>query len=264
MTSPRPAPERDAPPQHDHGDTRTAGTPHPTSPPPETNTPPPGHDNPRTAPWPVTIAEAEAIQKRLRHLVDLTGPGPERVRCVAGLDVAYTATPDGDTVTGAVVVLDAATLEVVDQAVVRERARFPYVPGLFAFRELPPLLAALDRLTVTPELLLCDGYGLAHPRRFGLACHLGVLTDLPTIGVAKTPFVGHYSMPAPERGAQAPILHEGEVVGRALRTRDGVRPVYVSQGHRIALDVACAHVLRLTPRHRLPEPIRRADRLSRT
>lgn len=213
-------------------------------------------------PWPATPGEAEEIQQKLRPLLDLDSPGPAAPRTVAGLDVAYEK--GTDRLAAAVVVLDAATLQPLEESVVIGAAAFPYVPGLFAFRELPPLLAALDRLTVTPELLLCDGYGLAHPRRFGLACHLGVLTDLPTIGVAKTPFVGHYSMPAPERGAQAPILHEGEVVGRALRTRDGVRPVYVSQGHRIALDVACAHVLRLTPRHRLPEPIRRADRLSRT
>jgi deoxyribonuclease V len=211
--------------------------------------------------WPSTAGEAETVQHRLRPLVDLTDPGPEKVALIAGLDVGY-ATGD-DEVTGAVVVLDAATLTVVDQAVVRERARFPYVPGLFAFRELPPLLAALEKLTATPELLICDGYGLAHPRRFGLACHLGVLTGLPTIGVAKSPFVGSHDEPAPERGAWTPIRLDGEIVGRALRTRHAVKPVYVSQGHRISLDHACAHVLRLTPAYRLPEPIRHADRLSR-
>ncbi|MFJ2034049.1 deoxyribonuclease V [Streptosporangium sp. NPDC087985] len=214
------------------------------------------------SPWPTTIAEAEAVQERLRPLVDLTDPGPEQVEFVAGLDVGYTT--GNDQLTGAVVVLDTATLQIVDQAVVRGRARFPYVPGLFAFRELPPLLAALENLRIAPELLVCDGYGLAHPRRFGLACHLGVLTGLPTLGVAKTPFVGHHDTPAPGRGAWSPIHLDGELVGRALRTRDGVRPVYVSQGHRISLDNACAHVLRLTPRYRLPEPIRQADHLSRT
>ncbi|MGV9308195.1 deoxyribonuclease V [Nonomuraea sp. NPDC003727] len=212
-------------------------------------------------PWPTTIAEAEAEQERLRPLVDLSDPGPERVRFVAGLDVGYAA--EGDEVTGAVVVLEAGTLRVVDSAVARGPAAFPYVPGLFAFRELPPLLAAMERLTVAPDLLVCDGYGLAHPRRFGLACHLGVLTGLPVIGVAKTAFVGACDDPAAERGSWSSILLDGEVVGRALRTRDGVRPVYVSQGNRIGLDNACAHVLRMTPAYRLPEPIRQADRLSR-
>lgn len=213
-------------------------------------------------PWPETVAEAEAIQERLRPLADLADPGPDTVRYVAGLDVAYATA--GDRVTAAVAVLDAATLETVDEAVISERARFPYVPGLFAFRELPPLVAALERLTVVPDLLICDGYGVAHPRRFGLACHLGVLTGLPTIGVAKTAFIGDHAEPGPERGAWTPIRDGAEVIGRALRTRPGVKPVYVSQGHRMSLDNACRHVLALTPAYRSPEPIRRADRLSRS
>ncbi|MFI9555674.1 endonuclease V [Nonomuraea endophytica] len=209
---------------------------------------------------PATVAEAEAEQDRLRPFADLDSPGPAEVGLVAGLDVGYR---DGDEVVGAVVVLDAASLAVVDRAVVRQRASFPYVPGLFAFRELPPLLAALDKLSVRPELLVCDGYGLAHPRRFGLACHLGVLTGLPTIGVAKTPFVGEHTEPPPARGAWSAIRLDGEVVGRALRTREGVKPVFVSQGHGVGLDNACAHILRLSPAYRIPEPIRQADHLSR-
>ncbi|WP_062428661.1 endonuclease V [Herbidospora daliensis] len=209
---------------------------------------------------PATVAEAEAIQSRLRPLADLTSEGPAEIGLTAGLDVGYAA--DG-TVTGAVVVLD-ADLNVVDQAVAREQARFPYVPGLFAFREIPPLLTALSRLSVTPGLLVCDGYGVAHPRRFGLACHLGVLTGLPAIGVAKTAFVGTHETPADERGSWTPIVLDGETVGRALRTRAGVKPVYVSQGHRMSLGNACDQVLRLAPVFRLPEPIRLADRLSRT
>ncbi|MEO3854833.1 deoxyribonuclease V [Acrocarpospora sp. B8E8] len=215
----------------------------------------------RANPWPTTATEAEAVQEQLRPLVDLTDPGPPTVDFIAGLDVGYA--PDSDEVTGAVVVLD-NTLRIVDQATSREKAKFPYIPGLFAFRELPPLLTALDRLTITPDLLICDGYGLAHPRRFGLACHLGVLTGLPTIGVAKTAFVGTHADPAPTRGSWTPITLDHDTVGRALRTRDHVKPVYVSQGHRISLDNACAHVLRTTPAYRLPEPIRLADRLSRT
>ncbi|MFI9817065.1 endonuclease V [Saccharothrix variisporea] len=206
----------------------------------------------------MTPEEAVAEQERLRAFVRTeTDPG-FAVRHVAGLDVAYA---DDDRVVGAVVVLDAVTLETVDTAVVAGVADFPYVPGLFAFRELPTLLEALDRLTVRPDLLVCDGQGLAHPRRFGLACHIGVLTDLPSVGVAKTP-MGHFEMPADARGAGTDLVDDGEVVGRALRTRAGVKPVFVSVGHRIDLDRACAEVLRLCS-VRLPETTRRADALGR-
>ncbi|WP_223190574.1 endonuclease V [Nonomuraea terrae] len=209
-------------------------------------------------PWPSSVAEAEAVQDRLRGHVELTGPATFTL--VAGLDVHY----HGDeALTAAAVVLDAATLAPVEQVVAHGRAAFPYVPGLFAFRELPALVEALERLTVTPDLLVCDGYGVAHPRGFGLACHLGVLTGLPALGVGKTPFVGVHETPGPERGAWTPIVHEGATVGRALRTRPGVKPVYVSQGHRVSLDTVTEQVLRLTPRYRLPEPIRHADHLAR-
>ncbi|GAA1544661.1 endonuclease V [Actinomadura kijaniata] len=215
--------------------------------------------------WPATVAEAEAIQDRLRPSLDLEEPGPQALRTVAGLDVSYAGDGGGTgaRLAAAVVVLDARTLEVVEESVVTGTAAFPYVPGLFAFRELPTLVAALRRLTVTPDLLVCDGYGVAHPRRFGLACHLGVLTGLPTIGVAKTGFVGSHETPGARRGDAGPLVDGGEVVGRVLRTRDGVKPVFVSVGHRIDLDTACRHVLALAPDYRLPETTRRADRLSR-
>ncbi|GIG86058.1 deoxyribonuclease V [Plantactinospora endophytica] len=210
---------------------------------------------------PSTVAEAEAVQDRLRPLADLVGPGPTAPRTVAGLDVAYAE--DGDRLAAAVTVLDADTLVVLDTAVATGRAAFDYVPGLFAFRELPALLTALARLTVEPELLVCDGHGLAHPRRFGLACHLGVLTDRPAIGVGKTPLVGTWTGPEQRRGSWAPLLDGAEQVGRVLRTQDGVKPVFVSVGHRMDLDNACAQVLRLAPRYRLPETTRQADRLCR-
>ncbi|MCC5697475.1 endonuclease V, partial [Klebsiella pneumoniae] len=177
----------------------------------------------------------------------------------AGLDVAYR---DGDDLVAVVTVLDVTTLSVVDSAVVRGEAEFPYVPGLFAFREAPPLLDALDELSVRPDVLVCDGQGLAHPRRFGLACHLGVLTDLPSIGVGKTA-MGRYEPPGEERGDWSPLQLDGEVVGRALRTQQGVKPVFVSIGHRFTLDAACDLVLRLAPRYRLPETTRTADHLGR-
>lgn len=161
-------------------------------------------------------------------------------------------------------VLDAGTLEPVEVAVVEGTVTFPYVPGLLAFRELPSVVAALEKLTRTPDLLVCDGYGIAHPRRAGLAVHLGVLTGLPCFGVAKTPFVFRHPDVGEARGASAPLTSEnGEVVGRAVRTQPGVKPVFVSVGHAIGLDHACAHTLRLAPRYRLPETTRTADHISR-
>jgi deoxyribonuclease V len=216
-------------------------------------------------PWPSTPEEAEAIQDRLRPMLELDVPGPLAPRTVAGLDVSYAGDGGGtgDRVAAAVVVLDGTTLEVVEESVAVGTAAFPYVPGLFAFRELPTLLDALRALKTAPGLLVCDGFGIAHPRRFGLACHLGVLTGLPSIGVGKTAFVGTYDQPGPRRGDASPLLDGGEVVGRVLRTRDGVKPVFVSVGHRTDLDTACRNVLALAPEYRLPETTRRADRLSR-
>ena len=208
--------------------------------------------------WPTTAVEAIAVQEKLRGLVEVVDVGPVP-RYVAGLDVAY----DGDRLAAAVVVLDRGTLREVDRAVVRGETTFPYVPGLFAFREVPALLAALERLTTRPELLVCDGQGLAHPRRFGLACHLGVLTGISAIGAAKTTFVGTHAHPAPERGATADLLDGDEVVGAAVRTQDAVKPVYVSVGHRVSLPTAVEHVLHLAPRYRLPETTRVADRACR-
>lgn len=217
--------------------------------------------------WPLDAAEAVAIQDRLRPLADHTGPGPAAPDTIAGLDVAYAGDGGGtdDLVAAAVVVLDARTLEVVEQATAIARATFPYVPGLFAFRELPVLIEALTRLERTPDVLLCDGQGLAHPRRFGLACHLGVITGLPTAGVAKTPFTGTWDPGAlgPRRGDGADLTDGGERIGRVLRTQDGVKPVYVSTGHAIDLDTACRLTLAAAPAYRLPRTTRLADRLSR-
>jgi deoxyribonuclease V len=190
-----------------------------------------------------------------------SGELPSLLTTVAGLDVAYVG--DGRLV-AAVVVLAADTLAPLASATHVGRAAFGYVPGFFAFRELPGLLAALAEVGTVPDVLVCDGHGRAHPRRFGLACHLGVLTGLPTVGIAKTRLVGRYDEPGPRRGDWSPLVDGGEVVGRVLRTRDGVRPVYVSVGHRLGLDAACALALRLTPAYRLPETTRAADHLSRT
>ncbi|QUQ70816.1 endonuclease V [Kutzneria sp. CA-103260] len=210
--------------------------------------------------WPSTPEQAVELQIRLAPLVDPHPPAGFRPRTAAGLDVAYDER--SDRLFAAVVVLDLASLETVDQAVVPGVTDFPYVPGLFAFRELPALLAALERLTVSPDLLVCDGQGVAHPRRFGLASHLGVVTGLPSIGVAKTP-MGHYEAPGPDRGDWTPMTDGTDVVGRALRTQREIKPLFVSIGHRTDLDRACAQVLKLAPHYRQPETTRRADHLCR-
>ncbi|MEU9959612.1 endonuclease V [Streptomyces sp. NPDC050982] len=212
--------------------------------------------------WPATEDQARAVQDELRGRVVLDEPGPPPgTGRVTGVDVAYD--DERDVVVAAAVVLDASTLDVVAESTAVGQVPFPYVPGLLAFREVPAVLAALEALPCAPGLVVCDGYGLAHPRRFGLASHLGVLTGLPTIGVAKNPFTFTYEEPGAPRGSASPLLAGEEEVGRALRTQAGVKPVFVSVGHRVTLDTACAHTLHLAPRFRQPETTRHADALCR-
>lgn len=211
--------------------------------------------------WDLSPEEATALQPRLAGQViqeDAFGS----IDRIAGVDVAYS--PAEDRMIGAVVVLDARSLEVIEQATAIEDIQFPYVPGLFSFRELPVLAAALGKLKCPPDLIICDGQGVAHPRRFGLASHLGVLYDVPTIGCAKTLLVGEYREPGPERGAREALVDKGEVVGAILRTQDRVRPVFTSVGHRVSLETACEYVLTAAPRYRLPETTRAADTLVRS
>ena len=224
-------------------------------------------------PPPATEAEAIATQDRLRPQVSSVGAIPVSLRWIAGLDVAYAV--NDSRVAGAVTVLDADTLDVIETATVLRPVEFPYVPGLLAFREIPALLDCLAKLTHVPDVLVCDGYGIAHPRRFGLACHLGVLTDLPTFGVAKTAFIGTFTEPASPRGSHSDLVSDlvnnsasdssrvPEVIGRVLRTQTATKPVFVSTGHRISLDAAADLTLRLTPKYRLPETTRQADQASR-
>lgn len=207
-----------------------------------------------------TVDEAVALQERLAPQVIRAVPDGFEPRIAAGLDVAYAA--EGDSLVATAVCLDVATLDVVDSVAIRDVTDFPYVPGLFAFRELPSLLKALAELKVEPDVLVCDGQGIAHPRRFGLASHAGVVTGLPSIGAGKQA-LGRYDPPGPKRGDWTPLVDNEEVVGRALRTQDGVKPVFVSIGHRIDLATATDLVLRLSPRYRLPETTRAADQLGR-
>lgn len=210
-------------------------------------------------PWSVSAREAIAIQQRLRERVVRDDRLP-MVRFVAGVDVGFES---GNTVTrAAVAVLRFPELELFDYAVAREPTRFPYVPGLLSFREIPAVLAALDGLRQAPDLFLCDGQGIAHPRRLGIASHLGVLIDQPTIGVGKSRLIGKHAPVPDRRGAWVELQDRGEVIGAVLRSRVGVKPIYVSPGHRVGLRSAIDYVMACTGRYRLPETTRWAHRLA--
>jgi deoxyribonuclease V len=209
--------------------------------------------------WDVSPAEAVAIQRELESFVR-EEPLPEPVKTVAGIDVSIR----GNEAQAAVVVLQLPELSIIDRALWRGPVTFPYVPGLLSFREVPAILPALAQLTVRPDVLITDSQGRAHPRRFGLACHLGVLLDHSAAGVAKSLLVGRYQDLGLEKGALAPLLHRGEIVGAALRTRDSVQPVYVSAGHRITLDDAVRLALACTTRYKIPEPTRLAHVYSKS
>ncbi len=215
---------------------------------------------PIAADWPTTAAEAKAVQQALRGRVITEGDLPP-LRRIAGVDVHYAERLG--LAWAAVAVLDAASLELVESALASVPVSFPYIPGYLSFRETPAVLAALPLLSERPDLLMVDGQGLAHPRRFGIACHIGLLVDIPTVGVAKSRLVGAYEQPAPERGSASPLTARGERIGTVLRTRDGVNPLFVSVGHRIGLEAATDLVLATTRGRRLPEPTRIADLLSR-
>lgn len=210
--------------------------------------------------WTLAPKEAVRLQKSLAERIE-ERPLEVPVRLVCGLDAAYLRNPP--LALAAAAVWDTRRQEVIESRVARMRLRFPYVPGLLSFREIPALLAVLRRLRLRPDVLLCDAHGRAHPRRFGLASHLGVVTDLPSVGCAKTRLVGSHEQPDLPRGSTAPLIDRGEIVGMAVRTRPGTRPLYVSVGHRVDLAGAVEVVLACSPRFRIPEPIRAADALVR-
>ncbi len=206
------------------------------------------------------VAELMQAQREMAAQVISTNDLDTEIDCVAGVDAAF---PDGGTVTrGAAVLMSFPDLELIDQAVVELETELPYIPGLLSFRELPAIQAALTRLCRRPALVLCDGQGRAHPRRFGIACHLGVATGLATLGVGKSRLCGQHAVPGTAKGDRAALMDGEEIIGQVLRTRSGVKPVFVSVGHRLQLDQAVDITLACTTRYRLPEPIRAADRLA--
>lgn len=219
-----------------------------------------------SAPQPASLADFTLTPKqavaRQRELAAAIQECPLRppVKLIGGVDVGFEA--GGSITRAAAVLLDADTLELRASAVARQPTCFPYVPGLLSFRETPAALAAIEQLPQRPDLLLCDGHGRAHPRRFGYACHVGLLLDLPTIGVGKTRLCGEHA-PLPEHaGASVELIDRDEIIGVVLRSRQSVRPIYVSVGHRVTLPEALAQVQRCLAGRRLPEPVRIADRLA--
>ena len=181
-----------------------------------------------------------------------------RIKYIAGVDVGRNQTM----LFGAVVVLSFPELQILESTWAKVQERLPYIPGYLSFREVPVILRAYKKLKRRPELILVDGQGIAHPRRFGLATHLGVLLDLPTIGCAKSHLWGDYQMPALRRGSFEFLRFNGERIGLVLRTRDGVKPLFVSPGHRVDFEDCRDYVLNSTTRYRIPEPLRQAHRLA--
>lgn len=208
--------------------------------------------------WDLSPREAVVVQRELAGLV-LQEPMPRPPHTVAGVDMSVRR----GSVQASVVVLEVATLRPVAEALWRGPVTWPYVPGLLSFREIPALLHALEQLDVLPDLILADGQGVAHPRRFGIASHLGVLLDRPVIGVAKSRLVGTHDVVEDEAGSRTPLFDGAEVIGMVVRSRHGVKPLYVSVGHRVDLEQAVEWTLACVTRYRLPEPSRRAHLLSR-
>lgn len=208
--------------------------------------------------WNLSEMEAIELQQKLAQKV-IKEDRIDPILHVAGIDVAYSK--NNDTLIAAIVILELASLKVVESVVFEDTVRFPYIPGLFSFRELPPIIKAFEEIKTVPQLIVCDGQGIAHPRRFGLACHLGILYDIPTIGCGKTRLIGHFEEPDPHRGAYSPLFDKSEIIGNVLRTQNNINPIFVSIGHRISLTTACELILKLSPNFRLPETTRQADQL---
>ncbi len=205
--------------------------------------------------WDLDPGEALALQFELARRVDVSSPLGDW-ELIAAADASYNR--GDDTIFASVVVLRAGSFEVIERVGVSKPLNFPYVPGLLSFREAPALLEAFEKLENRPDVLICDGQGIAHPRRLGIASHLGLWLDLPTIGCGKSRLCGRYDEPGPERGDRSPLVDREEVIGAVLRTRRKVKPLYISPGHRCDLEGAISVVLATTPKYRQPLPIREA------
>lgn len=208
--------------------------------------------------WDVSPTEAIRIQENLRRLIRIEDDfGP--IRLVAGVDVGFSRA--NGTATGGIVVLTFPDLKLIETATATESVEFPYIPGLLAFREMPAIVAAIRLLKAEPDLFIVDGQGIAHPRRLGIASHLGVVLDKPTIGCGKSRLTGNYADPGSESGDSSPLMIGDERLGSVLRTKSGVKPLFISPGHRVGFESAEELVLRCARGYRLPEPTRLADKL---
>jgi deoxyribonuclease V len=210
--------------------------------------------------WNLTPQQAIELQKQFAYEVVAEDKFEKPVETVAGIDLGYDLKTD--TSRAVVVVLKFPELTLIESAEALLPIQFPYVPGLLSFRETPVAVRALEKLKVAPDLILCDGQGIAHPRRFGIACHIGLLTGVPSIGVAKSLLVGKYGALGEMRGSTAPLVYRNEEVGVVLRTKNKVQPLYVSVGHKISLETAVSYVLACAPKYRLPETTRLADQMA--
>jgi len=209
--------------------------------------------------WEVSTEEAKRIQLELRSRLDFHFKiDPSRLQIIAAADISYNR--NDDNLFAVVVLLSFPDLDVVGEYTHRCKAHFPYIPGFLSFREIPPLLEIFKNIYTPPDIILCDGQGIAHPRGFGLASHLGLLLDTPTIGCAKSLLVGDYQKLASLKGSTTPLVYQNRKVGMVVRTRQGVKPVYVSIGHKIRLREAIKIVLQCSPKYRIPEPLRVSHR----
>ena len=210
--------------------------------------------------WNLSPAEAVQLQRQLACEVIKEDQFDAPVKTVAGIDLGYDAS--SDSCRAVCVVLSFPQLELIESSETIMPIQFPYIPGLLSFREAPAAIKVLEKLTAPPDVILCDGQGLAHPRAFGIACHIGLITGVPTVGVAKSLLVGKFENLGERRGDTADLIYKNETVGVALRTKDKVQPVYVSVGHKISLATATALVLQCAPKYRLPETTRLADKMA--
>lgn len=208
--------------------------------------------------WSTEIAEAKEIQESLRKNVRII-PLMKTPKYIAGVDAAFL----GDKIIAAVCLYNYPVLTLIEERYAAAKVSFPYIPGYLSFREGPAIIQALSSLNIRPDIILFDGQGIAHPKGLGIAAHIGALLDIPSIGCAKSRLVGEYKVPGDKKGSWSPLNYKGKIVGAVLRTRDNTRPLFVSPGHMIDLKGSIEVVLRCTSKYRIPEPLRRADFMSK-
>jgi deoxyribonuclease V len=208
--------------------------------------------------WQISINEAKELQKRLARRIKVCNL-PMYIHKIAGFDVSYLN--NRDMLIAGMVILEYPSLKILERFVITDRITFPYIPGYLSFREAPPLIKLIDEYSKEIDIFIFDGHGIAHPRGFGIASHIGVLINKPSIGCAKKKLVGEYEMPAPEKGSHSDLVYKGQIVGKVLRTRKEKKPVFISIGNRVNLNQATELILKCSEKYRIPEPTRRAHHL---